>query len=110
MSAPVAPGGTDADRVAAAVLGCPGVAALHGGPFGEIATYLPGRRVAGIRVHPDDTAGTITAVEVHVIGRFPASVVEIARQVRSALHPVVGAAPVDVVVGDYAEPSSSART
>lgn len=41
---------TPADRVAAAVLGVPGVAGLHGGVLGEVATYLPGRRVAGVRL------------------------------------------------------------
>lgn len=100
MSAPLTAGGTDADRVAAAVLSCPGVAALHGGRFGEIATYLPGRRIAGIRVD-------VAAVEVHVVGRYPAPVADIARQVRSALHPLVGSARVDVVVGDYAAPGES---
>jgi hypothetical protein len=39
-----------ADRVAEAVLSVPGVHALHGGVLGEVATYLPGRRVAGIRL------------------------------------------------------------
>lgn len=109
MSTPSTAGGTDADRIAAAVLGCPGVAALHGGRFGEIATYLPGRRVAGIRVDLDrnDAGGTISTVEVHVIGRYPASVAEIARQVRSALHPVTGDARVDLVVGDYAAPDET---
>ena len=44
-----APAGDDiADRVAAAVIAVPGVAFLHGGVFGEIGTYLPGRRVSGV--------------------------------------------------------------
>ncbi|GAA1076358.1 MULTISPECIES: hypothetical protein [Pseudonocardia] len=98
----VATGAVDTDRIADAVLGCPGVAQLHGGRFGEIATYLPGRRVSGIRVDP-----TAPAVEVHVVGRYPASVAEIDRQVRTALLPVVGGARVDVVVGDYAGPTES---
>ena len=85
----VATGAVDTDRIADAVLGCPGVAQLHGGRFGEIATYLPGRRVSGIRVDP-----TAPAVEVHVVGRYPASVAEIDRQVRTALLPVVGGARV----------------
>ncbi|MGL5861474.1 MAG: hypothetical protein ACRCY9_09490, partial [Phycicoccus sp.] len=48
-----------ADRVAEAVLAVPGVAGLHGGTFGEVATYLPGRRVIGIRLND-------VAAEVHV--------------------------------------------
>ena len=39
-----------ADQVAEAVLSVPGVHALHGGVLGEVATYLPGRRVAGVRL------------------------------------------------------------
>lgn len=96
----VATGAIDTDRIADAVLGCPGVAQLHGGRFGEVATYLPGRRVSGIRVDP-----TAPAVEVHVVGRYPASVAEIDHQVRTALLPLLGGARVDVVVGDYAGPT-----
>ncbi|WP_205739614.1 hypothetical protein [Georgenia sp. SYP-B2076] len=49
-----------ADAVAAAVLAVPGVARLHAGAFGEVATYLPGRRVPGVRIGPG-------GVEVHVV-------------------------------------------
>src|SRR5580693_1246789 len=42
--------GVDVDAVAAAVTGCEGVATLDGGPFGEVASYLPGRRVTGVVV------------------------------------------------------------
>ena len=42
--------GVDVDAVAAAVPGCAGVAALDGGPFGEVVSYLPGRRVTGVVV------------------------------------------------------------
>ena len=38
------------EQVAAAVLSVPGVHDLHGGVLGEVATYLPGRRVNGIRL------------------------------------------------------------
>ncbi len=44
-----------ADRVAAAVLTVRGVTGLHGGVFGETATYLPGRRVPGVRLTEDVT-------------------------------------------------------
>ncbi|MFB9376660.1 hypothetical protein ACFFKU_04395 [Kineococcus gynurae] len=52
----------DPEAVGAAVLTVPGVARLHGGPFGEVATYLPGRRVTGVRL--GDGTGP---VEVHVV-------------------------------------------
>ena len=42
--------GIDVDAVAAAVRGCPGVSGLDGGPFGGVASYLPGRKVEGIVV------------------------------------------------------------
>ena len=43
-----------ADSIAAAVLAVPGVAALHPGMFGEVGTYLPGRRVTGVRITDDE--------------------------------------------------------
>jgi len=52
----LAPPGTElADRVAAVVLAVDGVIALHGGVFGETATYLPGRRVPGVRLSQEST-------------------------------------------------------
>ena len=84
-----------ADRLAAAVLAVPGVAALHPGMFGEVGTYLAGRRVAGIRV-------TDTDVDVHIVVLFGVAVRDTAAAVRAtvaALHP--GAA-VNVTVEDVA--------
>ena len=43
-----------AEAVAAAVLAHPGVAPLSGGPFGTIASYLPGRRVVGCGCRSQD--------------------------------------------------------
>jgi len=117
VNAPITAAGTVADRIAAATLSCPAVARLHGGRFGEVATYLPGRRISGVRLRStpdDDPAGTgpagISTVEIHVVGRYPATVDEIATQVRTALRPLVGAARVDVVVGDYTGPAGPIRT
>ena len=42
--------GVDAEAVAAAVQGCAGVSALDSGRFGEVASYLSGRRVPGVVV------------------------------------------------------------
>ena len=42
--------GIDIDAVAAMVRGCAGVSALDGGPFGEVASYLPGRTVPGVAI------------------------------------------------------------
>lgn len=86
-----------ADAVATAVAGCPLVAGLHGGRYGHIATYLPGRRVAGIRL-------TETELDIHVVARYPASVAEVADQVRAAVAPYAGGLPVTVVIEDLELP------
>ncbi|MCX6408481.1 MAG: hypothetical protein NTV28_16330 [Propionibacteriales bacterium] len=86
------PGSTVAERVAAATLGVPGVAGLHAGSFGEVATYLPGRRVTGVRLRDDDT-------EVHVVAVMGTRLRDLADAVRSAVSPLVDT-PVRVVVED----------
>ena len=47
---PPATAPTPADLVATAALSVSGVLALHPGSFGQVATYLPGRRVEGVRL------------------------------------------------------------
>lgn len=81
-----------ADLVAAAVTSVPGVAGLHTGTFGEAATYLPGRRVNGIRLRDDVT-------EVHVTLTYGVPVLEAAERIRSAVAPLV-ATPVEVSIED----------
>ena len=83
---------TPAERAAEAALAVPGVADLHAGSFGEVGTYLPGRRVTGIRIRDDLT-------EVHVVAAMGSPLRELADAVRSAVTPVVGT-PVQVVVED----------
>lgn len=90
------PGGrpeTDPDAIAAAVLACPTVAGLSGGVAGEVATYLPGRRVTGLRV--DDAT-----VTVHVVGRYGPTMSEISNQVTRAVTPLAGGRQVGVVIED----------
>ncbi len=86
--APVEP----ADRVAEAALAVPGVVGLHAGSFGEVGTYLPGRRVAGVRLGA-------TSTEVHVSVRMGARIPEVAAAIVGAVGPLVGT-PVEVVVED----------
>ncbi|MDG3013666.1 hypothetical protein NVS88_03735 [Corynebacteriales bacterium D3-21] len=81
-----------ADRIAAAVSAVPGVVALHGGMFGEVGTYLPGRRVPGVRLGLGFT-------EIHVSISFEAPVRETANRVRAAVAAIVPG-PVDVTVED----------
>ncbi len=83
----------DPDIIAAAVLACSTVAGLSGGIAGEVATYLPGRRVTGLRI--DDTT-----VTVHVVGRYGPTMTEISNQVTRAVTPLAGGRQVGVVIED----------
>ena len=80
-----------AETIARAVSQCPSVARLSPGIMGEVATYLPGRRVIGVRLSD--------AIEVHVVGRYGVTVEQLAAEVRAAVAPL-GALPVDVYVDD----------
>jgi len=79
------------DELAELVLAVPGVARLHPGRFGEVATYLPGRRVTGIRSGRD-------VVEVHLVLAAGHPAQAVAQQV----HAVV-AARVDLPVQVHVE-------
>lgn len=81
-----------ADAIAAAVLACPLVVALSGGRAGEIASYLPGRRVTGVRIGDG-------AVTVHVVAAYGPTCEQIATQVRQAVQAIV-AGPVVVGIDD----------
>lgn len=87
-----------ADTIAGAVLRVPGVAGLHTGRFGEVATYLPGRRVGGVRLAPG-------VVEVHVTVTYGAPVLDTADLVHAAVAPLVDH-PVEVTVEDILGPGA----
>ena len=84
-----------AERVADVAARVPGVVALHPGMFGEVGTYLPGRRVAGVRITED-------AVDVHIVVVFGSSVRDTAAAVRAAVAAVRPGAAVNVTVEDVA--------
>ena len=86
---------TLADSLAEATLACPDVVALSGGLVCEVATYLPGRRVTGVRVRD-------AVVDVHVVARYGPTMDEIGAQVRAALMPLVGDRVVAVTIDDLA--------
>lgn len=88
------------DRIAAAVRACPAVAGLHAGRFGQVCTYLAGRRVAGVAI-------TAAGVDVGVVGRYPASVEEIAAQVRAAVATVLPGMAVTVNIEDLLLPDET---
>lgn len=83
----------DVDAIAAATLACPAVAGLHEGGTRVVATYLPGRRVVGVRVEARH-------VLVSVVLASGSSVRSLEAQVRPALAPHVGGRQVDVHVAD----------
>lgn len=85
------------DAVVAAALACPHVAAMSSGLAGEVATYLPGRRVPGLRL-------TDQEVELHIVAKWGPSLPEVADAVRKAVAPVTGGLPTSVYVEDIEVP------
>jgi hypothetical protein len=91
------PDALDPDSIAAAARRCPAVADLHGGGPVQVATYLPGRRVDGVRVTDD-------RVLVSVVAAWGVPLVALTDQVRAAVAPLAGGRPVDVHVADVRLP------
>ncbi|MEW6476043.1 MAG: hypothetical protein AB1679_27615 [Actinomycetota bacterium] len=90
----------DPDEVAGLVARCRSVARISPGRFGEVATYLPGHRVPGVRLADD-------RIEVHVVACWGARVPDVAAEVRAAVAPVTGGVPVDVFVDDVDIPTGT---
>ncbi|MBD3146250.1 hypothetical protein IEQ31_24115 [Microbispora camponoti] len=78
-----------ADRV----LSCPDVADLSRGPFGVVATYLPGGLVPGVAIRDD-------VVEIDIVARYGRPLPEIADLVRDAIGGLAGGRKVDVTIAD----------
>ena len=93
----------DVDVIAAVTLACPAVAGMHGGGPRVVATYLPGRRVEGVRVEDD-------GVLVSVVLRYGVPVRSLEAQVRAALAPHVGGRSIDVHVADVQPPEAATVT
>lgn len=93
----------DIESLAAAVRACPAVDDLAGGRLASVATYRPGRQVAGLRVEPDRVT-----VQVRAVWNSP--VTEVARQLRAALAPLVGARTIDIELADVADPAQAVTT
>lgn len=87
----------DAESVAATVRALPGVADLYSGGIAPLATYLPGRRVTGVRF---DEA----SVQVAVVVADGSSAPSAAGQVRAALSEMAAGRRIDVHVGDVRLP------
>jgi hypothetical protein len=81
--------------LAAAVLAHPGVARLDGGPFGTIASYLPGRRIDGIRIGVGDEP-----VELAVVARLDIPLPRLAEELAAIVRGICGPVAVDVTFSD----------
>ncbi len=90
----------DLEQVAAAALGCPLIADLTGGRFGEVATYGPGQRILGVRMVDG-------AIELHVVAKWGAPLPEVAEVVRAAVAPYAEGLPVSVFVDDIELPEEA---
>ena len=81
-----------AEPIAEAVLGCPSVASMSGGPWGTVGTYLPGRRVPGVQI-------TDTDVTIRVVAHLaPLRMVE--SEVRAAVGALAPGLPVFLAIDD----------
>ena len=94
-------GPVDVDAVVATVAACPSVAHLaQGGPGEQVATFLPGRRVGGVRV-TDET------LEVHIATRWDVPIPMAAAEVRSALAGLSGGRSITIAVDDVDDPQAA---
>jgi len=89
--------GVDVDAVAEAVRSCHFVSDLAPGGPGSPATYLPGRRVAGVAVDE-------TRVRIEVRSCWAAPVHGVVEEVRAAVAPLVGGRTIDITIGDVDDP------
>ena len=76
---------------------------MHTGAFGEVATYLPGRRVAGVRLLPD-------LCEVHVVLAWGTSVRDAAAAIRAAVAGAGVHTRVDVTIEDVVTPDAASQS
>ncbi|HEX2701792.1 MAG TPA: hypothetical protein VHM89_16435 [Acidimicrobiales bacterium] len=90
----------DPDRVVAAVLACPDVVRMAGGAVAEVACYLPGRRVEGVKIGDD-------GVEVHIVAALGRPLPDVAADVRRAVGPLAATMPVTVSIDDVELPGGA---
>ena len=91
-----------AERVAAAVTAHPAVARLHGGIYNDVATYLPGRKLVGVRISERGAP-----VEVAVVLRCDRPIPETVAALRSEVSRLCGGARVDITVADVVLPGEA---
>ncbi|GGC75203.1 Asp23/Gls24 family envelope stress response protein [Hoyosella rhizosphaerae] len=79
-------------RVARTVLDVNGVADLHGGTFGTLATYLPGEKVVGVKI--DDTG-----IDIHVSLHTGSQIHSVADNIRAAVSRIEDG-PISITIED----------
>jgi hypothetical protein len=89
-----------AERIADTVLAHPAVARLHAGPFGTVASYLPGRRVDGVKIAHDGSAVDVAVVVDLKALEAGRPILAVAQQLRAAVRELAGDARVDVLIVD----------
>ncbi|PZG21649.1 hypothetical protein C1J01_06105 [Nonomuraea aridisoli] len=77
---------------------CSGVVKLSGGPFGTVATYLPGDRLTGVSADERE-------VEIAIVATLARPLPETAEEVRRAVADLAGNRPVNVRIDDIVEGS-----
>ncbi|GAA2363584.1 hypothetical protein GCM10010404_17080 [Nonomuraea africana] len=82
-----------AHAIAERVRSCLGVADLSGGPFGTVATYLPGERLKGVAVRDDEVA-------IAIVARAGRPLLDTADEVRRAVVPLADGRLVNVSIED----------
>lgn len=91
-------------RLAAAVLMHPGVARLDGGPFGTVASHLPGRRrVVGVRI-----GGGAEPVELAVVALLGTPLPTLANELGAVVRELLGPVAVEVTFSDVVSPTAVA--
>lgn len=85
-----------ADDLADAVRACGSVSGLAGGLVGEVATYLPGRRVTGVALRPAE-------IIVSVVARWQ-PLTGVVDEVRGAAGPFAAGRPVTVRIDGIDDP------
>ncbi|MEO8850811.1 MAG: hypothetical protein ABI360_03675 [Allobranchiibius sp.] len=85
------------DSIATAILAIPGVHDLHAGTAGQFATYLPGRRVNGVRAIDG-------GYDVHIVLAWGHPVSATADAVRAVVQQI-NPGRVDVTIEDVARKS-----
>ncbi|MEU6645474.1 hypothetical protein ABZ863_23375 [Saccharomonospora sp. NPDC046836] len=93
-----------ADAIATEVSTHPSVVRLDGGALGTLATYLPRRKIVGVRVtEPDEP------IDIGVVLRLGRRLPEVTGELRERVRAIAGNVPVNVTVTDVV-PASTVDT